>query len=73
MHLRDWLTKNKVSKEDFADRIGVKPKTVGRYCLTPGKVDFRRPAADVMVRIITATGGKVTPSDFYAFPKRRAA
>lgn len=50
----------------FAREVGVSPSTMYRYAckgVIPGKAH--------MERIVAATNGAVTPSDFYAKPRPR--
>jgi hypothetical protein len=73
MNLQNWLKRNKTSTSEFGTLIGVGAKQVERYCLSPEKVDFRRPSAAVLERIAEVTGGKVTPNDFYDLAAKRKA
>jgi transcriptional regulator with XRE-family HTH domain len=66
MRLKDWLTDRDVTAAAFAVRIGVTPQAVHRYLLG------RKPRSDVLVAILKATGGQVTPNDFFC-PERMAA
>jgi DNA-binding transcriptional regulator YdaS (Cro superfamily) len=61
MTLAQWLQLASVSQADFARVIGVTQATVCRYA-----AGTRIPRRAMMVRIQEATGGKVTPADFYA-------
>lgn len=60
MQLRDYIKKQGITYAVFAERIGVTPTSVYRY--TAG---LTRPANDVLPKIKEATGGLVTPNDFF--------
>lgn len=60
MKLGAWLDQQNLSQSAFSRSIGVRPATINRYVL--GK---RLPDHYVMQLIMTATGGAVTPKDFY--------
>lgn len=60
MKLENWLRANSMSQAAFAKLIGVSDPTVHR--LVHGK---RTPDRHVMPRIVEATGGAVTPNDFF--------
>lgn len=68
MKLTAWLTDSKVSDAEFASRIGVSRQALWRY-----RAGDRIPKRDVMERIKAATGGAVTPADFYESQPREAA
>lgn len=59
MILSDWLKQQKITRRDFAQRIGVTPIMVTYYCA--GKTWPDRP---VMQKIEAATDGAVTANDF---------
>lgn len=61
MTLGDWLRQNALSPAEFARRIGRPQATIQRY--VAGK---RIPEPAIMNLIVDATGGAVTPNDFYA-------
>lgn len=63
MLLADWLTREKVSRKAFADRIGMSPPYVTGIC--EGAI---WPSRDVAARIASETGGEVTANDFIARP-----
>jgi transcriptional regulator with XRE-family HTH domain len=59
MHLAEWLQKNGVSQDEFADRIKCDRTSVTRY------VNGRRmPRREVLARIVAETSGAVTANDF---------
>lgn len=58
MTLREWLDRNKVTVEVFADRIGTHHSSVSRYA------GGRMPRKEVLKRIKEATDGQVTADDF---------
>jgi transcriptional regulator with XRE-family HTH domain len=60
MLLKDWLDKNKdkISRKDFADAIGVEQGTISRYI--HGQ---RTPELAVAVKIVAETKGKVRLED----------
>lgn len=60
MKLKEWLQAKEIRPSDFADRIGVEPAAVSRYC-----AGTRIPERDTMVKIIDATNGEVRADDFY--------
>jgi len=60
MTLAQWLRRTAVSQADFARMIGVTQATVCRYV-----AGTRIPRRAIMARIEHATGGQVTPADFY--------
>jgi transcriptional regulator with XRE-family HTH domain len=61
MELRQYLCLRDITVTDFAGAIGVSVQSVHRYL--NGE---RIPKREVMARIAAATGGKVTPNDFFA-------
>jgi 3,4-dihydroxy 2-butanone 4-phosphate synthase / GTP cyclohydrolase II len=58
--LDDWLRQNKISRAEFARRIGVSPGAVTLICRGDGAWLSRETA----VRIVETTAGAVTPNDF---------
>jgi transcriptional regulator with XRE-family HTH domain len=60
MTLAAWLDQQKLSPSDFAARINRPQPTIQRY--VSGK---RIPEPEIMALIVEATGGAVTPNDFY--------
>lgn len=66
MRLRDWLIEQGLALGSAAALFGVRSnETVRRYALPAGDADNRMPEYDTMRRIYVATGGRVTPNDFY--------
>ncbi|WP_081651836.1 helix-turn-helix domain-containing protein [Aurantimonas coralicida] len=63
MTLDDFLSDTNETQSAFAQRIGVPQGTVGRY--VRGE---RIPRPLIMGRIIHATSGRVSASDFYPSP-----
>ena len=61
--LETYLTKQDLSYTAFADLIGCRPQTVGRY--VSGN---RIPTKSHMKNIYVVTHGKVSPNDFYDLP-----
>lgn len=62
MQLDKYLRQNEISVPAFQARIGVRSRnTVYRY-LRGDQI----PKREIMRRIVEATGGQVTPSDFFA-------
>ena len=59
MILSEWLKDRKVTRRDFAARIGVTPIMVTYYC--SGKT---WPDRDTMKKITAETDGIVTANDF---------
>lgn len=62
MTLNDWLAQEKLSPTEFGRRIGKPQATIQRYA--SGK---RIPEPEIMAQIVEATGGAVTPNDFYGY------
>ena len=70
MKLRDYLIAERLTEAAFADLIGISQPSVNALCT--GSVPNPKTAA----AIVTATGGLVTPNDFYGVEpvvKRRDA
>ena len=63
MKLKDYIEKNGLSVQKFADSIGVDRTTVLRYFYG------RKPNEDTMLKIYKITNGKIQPNDFYSLPK----
>jgi transcriptional regulator with XRE-family HTH domain len=63
MRLIDYLKETGQSQQEFAAKIDARQATVSRWC--DGSM-MPRPA--MMARIVAATGGAVTPADFYPAP-----
>jgi 3,4-dihydroxy 2-butanone 4-phosphate synthase / GTP cyclohydrolase II len=59
MKLSDWLHENRVSRSEFAERIGMSPAMVTQMC-----ADDVWPGPETFEKIITETKGEVTPNDF---------
>lgn len=68
MKLIEFLVQNAVKQNEFATRIGEKTSRVNKYCLGQ-----RIPRPDVMRKIFAATGGAVTPNDFFLSDEQIAA
>jgi 3,4-dihydroxy 2-butanone 4-phosphate synthase / GTP cyclohydrolase II len=64
MRLPDWLSRNGVSRLEFARRIGVTPGAVTQLCNHRGAW-LSRDTAEVILR---ETKGAVTPNDFISAP-----
>jgi 3,4-dihydroxy 2-butanone 4-phosphate synthase / GTP cyclohydrolase II len=62
MKLGDWLKRNRVTRADFARRIGLSPGAVTLICREHGSWLSRETAH----RIVAETQGAVTPNDFLA-------
>lgn len=60
MKLEDFLAQFAVKQNKFAEKIGVSPKNLSKYCLG---VAIPRP--QVMRKIFEATGGLVDANSFY--------
>lgn len=60
MTLQDYLTKRRLTDEEFAGKIGVNRSTVSRLRRTNQK-----PSEETLAAIVRATGGKVTANDFW--------
>ena len=57
--LREYLDRNEITQEGFAEKIGVSGPYISLLC----KARYW-PGADVMMRIWHETNGQVTPNDF---------
>lgn len=68
MTLADWLKRENLSPTDFGKRIGKAQATISRYAT--GK---RIPEPEIMALIVEATGGDVTPNDFYGLGRETEA
>lgn len=66
MTLQSYLDTEKERPAAFARRIKVEPSTVHKY-LKQGYI----PGREIMERIVSATDGAVTASDFYDKPKAK--
>jgi 3,4-dihydroxy 2-butanone 4-phosphate synthase/GTP cyclohydrolase II len=68
MKLADWLSRKRVSRVEFARRIGVTPGAVTQLC-NNAKVWLSRETAELIAR---ETRGAVTPNDFLPAPLKDA-
>jgi 3,4-dihydroxy 2-butanone 4-phosphate synthase/GTP cyclohydrolase II len=62
MKLADWLIRNRVTRSDFARRIGVSPGAITQICKGKGAWVSRETAEQILAQ----TSGAVTPNDFLA-------
>lgn len=62
MKLLDYLREKGLTQQQFGDLIGRSQQAVARYCAA------RVPDSDTMKLILAASGGAVTPNDFYDLP-----
>ena len=62
MKLKEWMRKNKVRQDVFAEEIGVTQSALSKICC-----GARTPLAGTMYRIAIATKGAVMPNDFFDF------
>lgn len=60
MRLSDYLTKHKLSEDQFAELIGVNRSTVNRL-----KRTNQKPSEQTLAAIVRVTNGKVTANDFW--------
>lgn len=60
MKLKEYLTKNRITRDEFAEIAGVAISTVSNYC--SGRA---RPTFDISKRIEQATKGKVKMKDLW--------
>ena len=58
--LEQWIKDNKMTQQDFAERIGTTQGCVSRWC-----AGTAIPRPEVMAKIVELTGGDVQPNDFY--------
>ncbi len=70
MKLDDWLTREKISRAEFARRVGMSPASITALC-NDDTAWLSRESAE---RLARATGGAVSPNDFleFRFPKEGA-
>lgn len=61
MTLHDYIRQHGLTPLDFAERVGASEHGVAKW--VRGE---RIPGRAMMQRIIKATGGEVTPNDFYS-------
>lgn len=66
--MNEFLALNAVKQKDFAARIDERATAINKYCLGQ-----RIPRPDVMRKIFAATGGAVTPNDFFLSDEQIAA
>lgn len=59
MTLEAYLAEHGMTHREFAERIKCEQPTVTRF------VAGRIPSPELMTRIVTETGGAVTPNDFF--------
>ena len=64
MDFQTYISLKGMSQEQFAQRIGVKQKSVSRYA-----AGERVPHPKIMSDIYSATDGAVEPNDFYELGK----
>ena len=57
--LARWLRENRLTQQEFAQRIGTRQGTIGGLIRS-----LRRPSLDLAVAIERATDGAVKPSDW---------
>lgn len=60
MTLDAWIVSTRTPDNVFADKVGVSRVTLYRF-----KTGKRTPDQATMARIFEATGGSVTPNDFF--------
>jgi transcriptional regulator with XRE-family HTH domain len=63
MRLYDYIKKQKITVESFANDIGVSQPTIRRYIKR-----LRIPSPNIMVKIFIVTNGLVQPNDFFDLP-----
>lgn len=68
MKLADWLTSHKITRTEFAKRIGVTPALITSYC--NGSV---WPGREKMEAVHRETDGAVTANDFMQSQQPEAA
>jgi transcriptional regulator with XRE-family HTH domain len=61
MRLQTYLENNGITHREFAEEIGTSQAAVTRYAN-----GLRFPSRDILARIRTATGGRVSADDFMA-------
>lgn len=61
MQLSDYLSSQGISATQFAKKVGLK----SHMCVYRYMSGENVPSRSIMTRIIRATGGLVTPNDFY--------
>src|SRR3954467_5311410 len=65
MRLADWLTRKRISRVEFARRIGLTPGAITQLC-NSDQAWMSRDTAELICR---ATRGAVTPNDFIPFDR----
>ena len=73
MQLRAWMAQAGLSGRELGERIDATAQAVWRYTLPPTHPQCRIPDRRRMAAIYLATGGAVTPGDFYELPELPAA
>lgn len=68
MKLSDYLAKEGLSPDQFAERLGVHRTTITRYLN-----GSRRPERDLERKVMEITRGAVTPIDFMELPESQGA
>lgn len=68
MTLADYLSQNSLTATEFAALVECDESAVVRWL-----GGSRTPNANTMQRIIAATGGAVTPNDFFELPAAKVA
>ena len=63
--LAEWLARHKMLPGEFAARIGTTREAVRKYCLPFSDAGRQVPGLKIMERIVAASGGELSPADFY--------
>lgn len=66
MKLATYLEKHRISRTEFAERVGVSAEAIRLWM-----AGERQPRRKVMAAITEATGGEVTANDFYSVEAAR--
>ncbi|OPZ78656.1 MAG: hypothetical protein BWY78_00464 [Alphaproteobacteria bacterium ADurb.Bin438] len=65
MNFDDWMNKEEITNEEFGRRIGLPPSRIVKYRKWKKASYGCRPDDMTMPKLCKATGGEVTPNDFY--------
>ncbi|MBI1405684.1 MAG: hypothetical protein GC145_06115 [Caulobacter sp.] len=63
--LDDWMVKNRITNERFAEAVGVSREAVRKWRLPFGDINRLTPGKSSMEKIHAVTQRMITPADFY--------
>lgn len=64
MTLHEWRLDEGLTLQRLADALGISEETARRYALPETDPMSRMPDRQMLRKIFSVTGGKVTPNDF---------